>query len=743
MPAYRPIATLFVATLFSGALLPPKVADAGVPSFHNEVMAVLSRAGCNQGTCHGNLNGKGGFKLSIRGERIQEDFNTIVRSDGARRVDRIDAANSLLLLKPTMTIPHEGGRRFRPGDREYQILRDWIAGGMPFDDDAPTVTSLNVSPTEAYLDPANPAVRLTATATFSDGTQRDVTDLCVFEPSSLLAETDADGTVTLTGPGEVTVAVRYLARQVPVRLVLVPDRPDFAWQAPPPANYIDELVFTKLKRLKVNPSPVCDDATFLRRASLDLTGMLPTPAESRAFLSDSSPDKRLRLVDRLLAGPEFAMFWGLKWSDLVRAEEKTLDEKGVAVYVDWIRNSIAENKPLDEFARDLVTGRGSTYDTPPANFYRAMRDPITRAESVAQLFLGVRLQCAKCHNHPFDRWTQDDYYGWANNFSQIDYEIKENKRRDRSDKHEFVGEQVVIIDSEQKPVLHPETGKPVPPRFLDGGQTLPDPEGDRLNQLAHWLTDDNDQFAVTMANRIWAELLGRGIVDPIDDFRMTNPPANPELLEAVANDLRNSGYDLRSLIRTITASNVYQLSSQTNSTNAGDAANFSHTTPRRLSAEQLLDTMMQVTGAPVDFAGTPKGERAAAIVGVRAVHGRRSGGNKAEAFLKLFGKPPRLTPCDCERTDETTLAQAFQLISGELLDEMLDSEQNRLTTMAASDMTPEEMIETLYWAALTREPTDDERAAAIEHLTTADDRRQALEDVTWALLNSAEFLLRH
>ncbi|HEX6984556.1 MAG TPA: DUF1549 domain-containing protein, partial [Planctomycetaceae bacterium] len=382
-----------------------------------------------------------------------------------------------------------GGRRFRPEDREYRILHDWIAAGMPQDGDAaPAPVALEVSPTEAFLDPLQNAVKLTATAAFSDGSRSDVTGLAVFEPSNLLAETLADGTVTLTGPGEVTVTVRYLEHQVPVRLAFVPDRPDFVWTAPEPANYVDELVFTKLKRLKVNPSAVCDDATFARRAYLDLLGLLPTADEARAFVADTSPDKRARLVDELLARPEFAVFWGLKWADLVRAEEKTLDEKGLKVYVEWIRQSVATNKPLDQFARELVSARGSTYEVPPANFYRAMRDPITRAESVAQLFLGVRLQCAKCHNHPFDRWTQADYHGWANNFSQIGYDIKENKRRDENDKHEFVGEQIVVVDPKQEPVKHPDTGEIVPPRFLDAGGAAPDPNGDRLEQLAAWLT---------------------------------------------------------------------------------------------------------------------------------------------------------------------------------------------------------------------------------------------------------------
>lgn len=739
MPARRLLLLLII--LFASAA---SLAAGDAPSFRTEVMAVLSKAGCNQGTCHGNKNGKGGFTLSLRGEDWRRDYDTLTRQDAGRRVNRFEPAQSLLLLKPSMAVPHEGGRRFRPDDRPYRILHDWIAAGMPAESDAPVPVSLEVTPTDTYLNAPQNSVPIKASAVLPDGTRQDVTDLAVFEPSNLLAQIASDGTVTLSAPGEVTVTVRYLEHQVPVRLALVPDRPDFGWSAPVPANFIDELVFAKLRRLKVNPSPLCDDATFARRAYLDLLGLLPTADEARAFVADSSPDKRARLVDQLLGRPEFATFWGLKWADLLRAEEKTLDEKGIKVYVEWIRQSIADNKSLDAFARELVGARGSTYEVPPANFYRAMRDPIMRAESVAQLFLGTRLQCAKCHNHPFDRWTQADYYGWANNFSQIEYDIKENKRRDENDKHEFVGEQIVILDPKQKPVEHPDTGEAIPPRFLDATGKAPDPDGDRLEQLAAWLTSpDNPQFARTLANRIWADLIGRGIVDPIDDFRATNPPTNPELLDALSSDLVAHGYDLRHGIRTVMASNVYQFTSETTPTNADDDANFSHAAVRRLSAEQLLDAMAQVTGASVEFANQEPGTRAAELIGVSSISGgRRSGRSPADQFLKMFGKPPRLTPCECERTEETTLAQTFRLTSGDFVDGLLKSDQNRLAGMTASSLTPDQMIDDLYWSALTRGPTDEERQAAVAHVSGADDRRAALQDVTWALLNSAEFLLR-
>lgn len=719
------------------------VSESRGPSFQTEVMPVLSRAGCNLGTCHGNKNGKGGFKLSLRGEDWRKDYDALTRQEGGRRTNRIDPEQSLALLKPLMEIPHEGGRRFREGDLEHEILFDWISAGTPVDSSPELPTALEVTPQEAWLSPAGDTVEVKAIAHFADGTRRDVTDLVVFETSNLLAEVSGDGQIRLTGPGEATVTVRYLQHQTPIRLAYIPEAPDFRWTGSESANFIDNIAFAKLQKLKINPSGICDDQTFVRRAYLDLLGLLPTASEARAFVNDASPSKRTQLIDQLLARPEFATFWALKWSDLLRAEEKSLDEKGIKVYVEWIRESIASNKPLDEFAKQLVSARGSTYEVAPANFYRSMRDPFTRSESVAQLFLGIRLQCAKCHNHPFDQWTQADYYGWANNFSKIDYEIKENKRRDKNDKHEFVGEQIVFLDEKKDAVPNPDTGEKVPARFLDFARTAPSADGDPLNQLAEWLTSrENRQFARVLVNRVWSELLGRGLVDPTDDFRATNPPSNPELLEALAQDLVEHDFDLQHLIRQVMTSNIYQLASATNITNEGDQTNFSHAEVRRLTAEQLLDTMTQVTGASVTFEGYEPGTRAAEIMGVSAIHGRRGGKEAGDRFLKLFGKPPRLTPCDCERSDETTLAQTFRLLSGDLIDELLSDENNRLAKMVSSDLTSEELIEELYWSALTRGPTEEEQTAAIAHLDSSNDRREAIQDVAWAILNSSEFLLR-
>ena len=733
----RLLALLFVLAV-------PGIGAAEVPSFRNDVMAAVSKAGCNLGTCHGNKTGKGGFRLSLRGQDPADDFATLTRRDDGRRVNLMNPADSLLLLKPAMTLAHEGGRRFRPDDLEYRLIHDWIAAGMPADNaQSPTLTSLDVGPLDYTLAEPHWSVKLTVWATFSDGSRRDVTPLAVLEPSSLHVTVAADGTVTGDRAEEATVVVRFLDQRATVRLAFVADRPNFAWTGPPPENFIDAAVFAKLQRLKINPSPAVDDATFAHRAWLDLLGVVPPAAEARAFVADPDPSKRTRLVDQLLSRPGFAVFWGLKWADLLRAEEKSLDSRGVKLYVEWIRSSIGENKPLDQFARELLAARGSTYEVAPANFYRAMRDPITRSESVAQLFLGVRLQCAQCHNHPFDAWTQEDYYGWANNFSQIDYEIKENKRKDKNDKHEFVGEQIIKIDDQQKPVKHPDTGKPVPPRFLDQARTAPAADADRLEQLAAWITGpDNPQFARLMVNRVWAELLGRGIVDPVDDFKATNPPANPELLDALAADFVSHKYDLRHLIHTIMASRVYEAAAETNATNATDESNFSHAIPRRLTAEQLLDSMAQITGASPRFGDLPRGTRAAELVGIGTVYGRRGAAEAGDRFLKLFGKPPRLQTCDCERSDDTTLGQAFQLVSGAVIDEMLRADDNTLTELAQSDRPPAGLVDDLYWAALTRAPTDTERGTAVAHFAAVDNRRRAAEDIAWALLTSTEFLLR-
>jgi hypothetical protein len=711
------------------------------PSFTNDVMAVLSKAGCNAGTCHGNRNGKGGFKLSLRGQDPDLDLAALTREAGGRRTDRIDPGRSLILRKPTLQVPHEGGLRFGLDSEEHAILLAWVAAGaQPDPPSTPRLERIEVTPRdEALVEPAD-SIQIRVLARFSDGTERDVTRFAVYEASSPIARISSGGLVERQGMGEATVIARFLHCQEPVRLAFVPARPGFAWSDPPATNYIDEHIFRKLRRLRRNPSDLAGDTVFLRRAFLDLLGCLPSAEEARAFAVDARPDKRARIVDDLLERPEFADFWALKWSDILRNEEKALDRKGVNAFHDWIRLGIARGKPLDQFAREVVAARGSTYKDPATNFYRANREVFARSEAVAQVFLGTRLQCAKCHNHPFDRWTQDDYHAWAALFAGVSYKVLVNLRTDTNDQHEFKGEQVVWTDPKGQ-VTNPRTGRAAAPRFLGSSETPPAGAG-RLEALAAWLASPgNDRFARAQANRIWFHLMGRGIVEPNDDFRATNPPSHPALLDALAEDLIEGGFDLRRLIRRIMASRAYQLSSSPNETNEDDAENYSHAVVRRLSAEQILDCQSQVAGVPARFNGYPEGTRASQLPGT-LTSGRRSQPTAAEGFLKTFGRPERLLTCECERSTSTTMGQAFQLISGQVLHAALTDPGNRIGVLLASGKPLPAMVDELYWTALSRPPSAEEAEESAMLVGGSADRRAALEDVLWGLLNAKELLLR-
>ena len=731
-----------LCSFFFLALLPAAAAAAPV-SFRNDVMAVLSRAGCNQGACHGNQNGKNGFKLSLRGQDPDFDLDALTRDTLGRRTDRLHPDDSLILAKATSAVPHEGGKRFDRASLEYRLLRQWIAEGMrPDPPGAPVLRRLAVSPREQVLIEPADSVPLRVRAIFSNGETRDVTRLSVFETSNLIVRVDGDGVARRQEVGETTILVRYLDRQTAVQLAFVPARPGSVWPNPPEANFIDYHVFAKLRTLRMAPSPLAPDAVFLRRAYLDVLGVLPTPEETRRFLADASPDKRARLIDALLERPEFNDFWALKWADLLHCEEKTLDKKGVQLFHDWIRRSIAEHKPLNEFARELIAGRGSTYSQPAANWYRALRDPQARAEAAAQTFLGIRMQCARCHNHPFDRWTQTDYHSLAAFFGRVQYRIVENNRRDKFDKHEFDGEQVVWMDRAGE-ITHPRTGEVLRPLFLGSATPTFASDADRLIALADWVASpDNPFFARAQVNRVWYHLLGRGIIEPNDDFRASNPPVNAPLLEALSQDFIAHRFDLRHLVRTIMNSRTYQLSAVPNETNRDDEANFARAVVRPLQAEQLLDALAQVTAVTPSFPGHPAGTRAGQLPGVSANRGRRQRVSDGERFLSSFGKPVRLLSCECERSDDTTLNRAFQLITGPLLNKMLSDPDNRIGRLIASGATDAAIIEEFYLAALCRPPSATERQRALALLGSAKDRRAALEDLVWGLVNAKEFLLR-
>jgi hypothetical protein len=748
-------------------------------------MAVLSKAGCNSGPCHGNRNGKGGFKLSLRGEDPDADYAALVHAVGGRRVNISNPEDSLLLLKPTTAVPHEGQLRLEPGSPEYEMLRRWIAGRAPDDRDrAAKLARLDVSPAADVLYAPKDRVQLKVTGRFQDGSKRDVTALACYEAVNTMVEVSRDGLVTRKSPGETTVLVRYLNQQVPASLAFVPETPYFKRGAHPRENnFIDRHVFAKLRTLRLNASPLCTDEVFCRRAFLDLLGTLPTADEARGFVGDRRGDKRARLVDTLLARPEFADFWALKWMDLLRADERALDAKGIRAFHQWIRAGLATNKPLDQFARELVAARGSTYTEPAANFYRALRTPVERAESAAQVFLGTRLQCAQCHNHPYERWTQDDYHDWAGVFARVSYKVLENRRRDNN-----------VFLTNQLSHTNPRLGKPATPRFLGDYKPVAAPaqsttneaefsaasppqqgtihgegkhgtrntqqashsrrvegedaanrrvEPDELQQLSVWLTrPDNPRFARAQVNRIWFHLMGRGLVDPVDDFRATNPASHPQLLDALTADFVKHQFDLCHFIRLVMNSRTYQLSSTPVPGSEEDAVNYSHVRVRRLGAEQLLDCESQASGVPLEFKSWPVGTRAAQVPTVRveaAGNKRRPG--QADLFLRAFGKPPRQLTTECERSCEPAMGQAFQLISGPTTQEFLGEPDNRLGALLGSGKSDREILDELFWTVLTRAPekAELERFSA---LLAVGDKRAALEDILWALLNAKEFVLR-
>jgi hypothetical protein len=731
-----------------GSLLPiPASAAANPISYENDVQAVIAKSGCNLGTCHGNATGKGGFKMSLRGDDLDYDFAALVQDASGRRINLMQPENSLLLLKATQGIAHEGGKRFDTNSWEYRILRDWIAQGATRDQPgAPTLTALKVSPLQQILVAPAKSVQLNVVAKFSDGSEQDVAAKAVYEPAQIgLVKISHSGLVTSLQPGEATIIVRFLKQQQAVTLNFVPENPTFAWKPTRQNNFIDRHIFAKLKSLRMNPSPLASDEVYQRRAHLDLLGIPPSAEEARAFKADKSPDKRERLVDKLLARPEFADFWTLKWADALRVESRTMDKTGMTKFHAWIRDAVATNRPVNQFVKEILAAEGSTYEVPQSNFYRAMRAPNARAEGIARIFLGTRLQCAQCHNHPFDRWTQDDYFNWSAVFSRIDYKIISQEGVDKNDKHAFNGEQVVQINPKAK-LENPRTGSPAQAKLLGAADLDPKALEEKrdLQAAAEWVTGPhNPLFAQAQVNRIWFHLMGRGLVDPVDDFRATNPASHPALLRELADTFVKSGYDMRHMIRLIMNSRSYQLSSEPNDSNHTDQVNYSHALIRRLTAEQLLDTLNQFAGVPAKFADFPQYSRASQLPG--PIHQRRRDANRDDsmAFLQQFGQPPRMLACECERTDDTTMGQAFSLIGSPQISTLITREDNLLRTLQSQKLPSTEIINTLFWSALTRAPSPSEKEKLTAYLDSSPDQRVALEDIAWSLINAKEFVLRH
>ncbi|MEX0678251.1 MAG: DUF1549 and DUF1553 domain-containing protein [Pirellulales bacterium] len=693
-------------------------------SFNYGTLAVLSKQGCNQGACHGSPSGKGGFRMSLRAYDPPLDIQTLVREAFNRRTNLYEPEKSLILRKPTMQVAHGGGRRLTKGDLPYEVLRDWIAQGCQVDlPDAPKCVKLDVYPRERILMRPAHAQQIVALAHFSDGSVRDVTRLACFSSSDeAVATVEPDGLVIGQDRGEAAILVRFLDKLESATMMFLKEIPGFRWNSPPENNFVDHHVFAKLAQLQILPSDVCTDEEFIRRVYLDVIGVLPEPAETARFLADTDLAKRTKIVDVLLDRPEFAEFWALKWGDLLRIRNAKVSTSGVHKFHRWLVAAFRDNVPYDQFARQLLTAEGSTFVNPPANYYRTAAETNDCTETTSQLFLGIRIQCAKCHNHPFERWSQDNYYGIGAFFNRVQRKAGINP-----------DEQVIWV-ARAGEVTQPRTGQQMQPWLPLSGTAEMKGEDDRRAALVEWLVKPNNPFfAKVEVNRIWGHLMGRGIVEPVDDFRDSNPPASASLLSALANDFAAHGYDRRYVIRTILASRTYQLSSRKNEFNASDNKYFSHAITRLLTAEQLLDAICRVTNVAEKFAGLPAGTRATALPSP----------DIDSDFLKVFGQPARETACQCERSTDSNLSQALQMINGPLVHSKVRDEKNRLRTLASAGKSNEEIIGELYLAGLCRQPSEPEMTAATKHIAGAGDRMRGLEDVCWAILNANEFLFQH
>lgn len=692
--------------------------------FKHDMLAALTKTGCNMGACHGSPSGKGGFRLSLRGYDPPLDIYTLRSEFFGRRTNVMDPADSLLLKKPLMEVAHGGGRRLKKGDVSYQVMHDWISEGMKLDPaEEPELVSVKIYPEGRVFRPGASRQQIVLMGTFADGSVRDLTPLACYSSSNEnVARVNDNGLVTKSAKGETAILARYLDKMATSYITFLEDVPGFAWNNPPEKNFVDNLVFTKLQAMKILPSELASDEEFLRRAYLDTTGRLPKLEEVQAFNQNPSPNKRDELIDQLVDSDDFASFWALKWADILRSNSKKINISGVNKFRLWIYESLRNDKPFDQFARELLTASGSSYENPAANYWRASRDPQDATETTAQLFLGVRIQCAKCHNHPFERWTQDNYYGIAAAFARIG-------RKPGVDPTEEV-----VFVQEAGDVTQPRTGKVMKTHLLMTGDVDVAADQDRRAVFAEWLTKpENPFFAKAAVNRVWGHLMGRGIVEPVDDFRDSNPPSNAPLLDKLASEFAANKFSIKWAVRQIMKSRTYQLSSRKNEFNGEDEIYASHANTRMLTAEQLLDGICQVTGVPENFPGQPIGTRATELPDPPTDH----------YFLKIFGQPQREMACQCERSSESNLSQALQMINGPVVHNKLRDDNGRINQLIVSGKTDDEIITTLYELALSRTPSPSELEASKKHIAGSSDRRAALEDVGWVLLNSKEFLFQH
>lgn len=703
-------------TVRDAATLPPA-------SFANEVIPVLTRAGCNAGACHGAAAGKNGFALSLFGYDPARDHAVLTRELRSRRLDPADPERSLLLRKATTGVVHQGGKRLERDGAGFALLARWIGEGAGSDlDAAPALLGVDLLPAEAILAGAGQRLPLLLRARYADGSDRDVTALALWSSGNeQVARVADDGTVTAGERGQACVLARYGGFAVVAQLTVRADDRPFAWPAEVTAvNFVDAAVHRRLQAVQVAPAAVCDDATFLRRVHLDLCNVPPTPAEARAFLADADSDKRSRLVDALLQRPETAATLAMAWAEVLQVDAGTMEPKGAALLQRWLQDAFAARRPLDQIVRELLVAEGATFAVPAANFHLVAVQPHLLAEKVAQNFLGIRLQCAQCHNHPFENWTMDDYYGFAAFFGQVG----RKRLEDPSEQ--------LIWDRRNGDVRNLRDNAVAPPRLLGGGPATIPAGTDRRAVLADWLVAaDNRFFARNLANRLWARLLGRGLVDPPDDVRVSNPPSHPELLDQLAGLLVQHRFDPRPVLRAICLSRTYQ---QAVHPDQPDPALFAGVLVRRLEAEQLLDAIGAVTGVPTKYAGAPLGSNATMAAGA-------DGG---VPFLQLFGRPNRDSACTCDRRGEPTLGQTLHLINGETIAGKIADRSGRLRRALAAGMAPSAMLDELFLAAYARPPRAEEATRLLAALPAdGGEAAAAWQDIYWAVLNSREFAFQH
>jgi hypothetical protein len=709
------------------AVLPVIVSNAAVQrsvSFKLDVMPIFTRAGCNAGACHGTSRGKDGFHLSLYGFDPDGDYFRLTREQIGRRINPGIPEESLIVQKGLGAVQHTGGVRFGTNSDLCQTLIAWLAAGAPQDPtNVAKPTGIEIFPKTAVLEGSNTVQRFVVQARYSDGTARDVTPLAVFLGNNdTVAKVSEDGGVTAGQRGEAFIQARFAEFNVGAQVIVIPKGLPYRWTDVPAFNYIDEGVYAKLKKLRLLPSELCDDDTFVRRACIDITGMLPSTEELKEYEADTAPGRRGRLIDRLLARPEFADLWVMKLAELleIRSRDNQVYPKAALNYYEWLRDEMLTNVPLDKIVRTLLTASGSNLREPAANYYQIEPDTLKLAENTAQVFMGMRIQCAQCHNHPFDRWTMNDYYSFASFFARVGRKPGDDPR------------ETVIYDRNDGEVKHPVTHAVMRPKFLGG--EVPEIKGEsRREALARWLTSpQNPYFARNFANIVWSHFLGRGIVEPVDDGRLSNPAANPELLESLAGKLVQYHYDLKKLVRDICASRTYQLSAIPNSTNGSDERNFSKASIRRIRAEVLLDCISQVTDTQDKFPGLPKGAKAVEI----------PDGNTATYFLTTFGRASRTTVCSCEVKVDPNLSQALHLLNGNTLQRKIEQGQ-LVKKLLSQGQTPEQIIETLYLRCFSRKPTAEEANKLKQFLTPEAKTEQVLNDVFWSLLNAKEFVFNH